>query len=1331
MAARNVKSPMVLAAMLAAAAGLPRLAPSGSSFAFPAASAPASEQRLTPPPPARELDGWSGPLRLYGEFFGREPSGDLTAADTQDAVARYLPADRGGYELDFVVALVPDPIDSEMPAAFDQALDGIQRGFANRFFLLDRRWLPWRSSTATAPPPPAQSGLHRVSPGLLLFRRDGLVRDDALEHEPRCLTAAADLHGEPEHCLVGVFLVGETPKRGIHQAAFLQALRLIRALSGGGAQPGAAATGAEPAPAGRVPTVKVIGPSYSGSADSLRRAVRLARLALGGPLDFEIVTGSATAIDTDPAAAPAGRESFEQQLECESQGSVSFWRAVIPDRLLQPAALQKLHEKMGWDLTRVALVVEGDTEYGQRLGRVRFERRHPGHLTGVVRDAHGGPLPGVKVTVIDQGTGWSQSYQTGKHGSYAATELPPERYTVAVDLHGSRQAIHPDVVVEADATVTVDLRLGAAVAQAPRPRATHSGGGGEDACVTLSVSPVSVANPQASPSSLDVTSKALDRALILHFPTHVAAIRGASAGAATKQQAAPQPAFSLAPRQTELDLDLADEGAAADSIPELSKLTAPENEQAIANLLGEISREGIGYVGILATDVRDKLYLAARIRGFAPDVTLFTFDGDLLYTHRQVEKYMNGVAVLSTFQLFTEGGAALHGVDLDLFHRRQFTSELAEGVFHAVRALLSPSDKKNAQGGPKPLLGWISVTSNGSLWPLLSIELKRGDVQLQGYHVLAVEDPDTDAGAQQDGPPPQGAAGRAAVTRAGDAAAGATAHEQSMAQDEPLSQRADLELLIAGVVLCWLARSLRRAAPPTPRAPGLLASGLLLLALAGGLLLALEGIEYLRPFGWLPVGWVDPYPLAHMHAAQWLYFLGLGAVYLVLAYHFAASWRRADPPPESRPAAWWLGWLGWLGVAAAALAAIWFALLVWFIPGEVEYFELRARVFSSGLSPVVSLAWLVGALYLWVLLELKRRCVTAWHEVEWPLLDGWDPALARCGKLAGEVRQLISRLPWGRWVAAAAAAAALLSAWLILRRQVQPAAESPAYAGAFLALLLIAVACSGISFWRFLQVWRKLRSILLRVEETPLKTHFKGLAEEVAWKPMRSFGWQLPRFNTLEISTRKLQALLRRDRADRPDHLVLPPALDDAFLDRLQRRVSGAFAADVEGSPEHQIERRHRLQRLLTRASRQLGSVRGDPDIEDFLALRVVAYLRYVFAQLRGYLMGGLFPGLLLLIAISCYAFEPKSFCSLGLLAGLLAALAATVGVFASMNRDAVLSRISGSETGEVSLDRAFFGNLLTYIVLPLLGLLATQVPAAGSLLDNWLRPLLRIFGLG
>jgi hypothetical protein len=1231
MNARDGKAPFLLLAMLAAAIGLPRVAPSGTAPAAapgaesqqegsPAAGKEGKEAGAAPaastPTPAKEVDGWSGPLRLYGEFFGRETTGDLVASDTEDAVRKLVPADRGGYELDFMVALVPDPVDSEMPAAFDQALDGIQRGFANRFFLLDRRWLPWRTSTSSAS---SRSRLHRISPGLLLFRRDGLVKDDELEREPRCLTAAAASDGEVEHCLAGVFLVGETPKRGIHQAAFLQALRLIRALGGGG--PGR--------------TVKILGPSYSGSAESLRLGVRLAQQAALGPLDLEIVTGSATAIDTDASAAPRGRESFEAQLECEAGGHVSFWRTVIPDRLLAPAALEELHQKMGWDRQRVALVVEGDTEYGQRLGRERFERSQRDSLS---KRRHAAGAPGSRV-----------------HGAPAPGPATP-----------------------------------------PRPARP---GGGEDSCLPLSFSPV---GGVLAPSSLDPTptSSSLDDALILQFPNHVAAIRTASAGTAARP--AQQQTLAIEPQQTELDLDLTEQGRAADSVPELSKLTAPDNEQAIANLLGEISREGIGYVGILATDVRDKLYLAERIHKFSPDVTLFTFDGDLLYAHRQVQASMNGMAVISTYQLFTEGGAALHGVDLDLHHRRQFSSELDVGVFHAVRALLSPTAKKDAGSALKPVLGWISVTSNGALWPLLSIELDHANVQ--GFHILALEDPDTSAGNQQ---------------------------------DEPLSQRADLELLIAGLVLCWLARALRRAAPPQPAAPvaggespgahTLLALGLLLLALAAGFLLALEGIEYARPFWWLPAGWVDFYPLAHMHAAQWLYLLGLGAAYLFLVFRFAAAWRQPGPPEGRGPAAWWLGWSA---AAAGALAVIWFALLVWFIPGEIEYFELRSRVFSSGLSPVVSLGWLVGALFLWVLLELKRRCVTAWHEVEWPLTDSWDPALARSGKLAGEVSQLISSLPSGKRVATVVPAV-LLGAWLMLWLQVQPAAEKRAYAGVFLVLTLIALTCSGLSFWRFWQIWRLLRRILQRVEETPLKWRFQGLSKEVAWKPMRSFGWQLPRFNALELSIRRLQALLRPDRSDRPDHLALPPSLDSTFLDDLSRRISSAFAADSEGSPLRQIERRHKLQRLLVRASRQLGSVRGDPEIEDFLALRVTAYLRYVFAELRGYLMGGLFPGLLLMIAISSYTFEPKSFCSLGMLAALLGAAALTMGVFVAMDRDAVLSLIGGDPVGEVSIDRTFIVNLLTYAVIPLLGLLATQVPAAGHVLDDWFRPLLRIFGLG
>lgn len=1246
MSARSTPTMFALAAMVAAAMGLTRSSPVGSPVAAspstPATAAAAtaattgSELATAPaaatasgkrggganPPPAKRPEGWSGPLRLYGEFFGREASADPQDMDTQRAAAELVPSDHGDYQLDFMVALVPDPIDSEMPAAFDQALEGIQRGFAKSFFLFDRRWLPWR----LAGTPATKERLHRSTPGLLLFRRDGVLTGIGnsffrMDRNQGCRSAASQEGEGAKRCLLGVFLVGETPKRGIHQAAFVEALRLIQALSRGDAA--------------RRP-LKILGPTYSGSLESLRLALKagVQDSVLLSP-EIEIVTGSATAIETDSerssgsAQTMAADDRLEQLLAAETRGArVTFSRTVIPDAILQSAALGELREKMGWKLDKLALITEGDTTYGQRLER----------------------------------------------------QVCPPNYP---------------------------------------------------AC----------------------SNSAVDEALILHFPSHVAAMRNASAAAAAgKPQAAPPEAVAIAPQQTELDLSLTDQGRAADSVPELSPLTAPDDEQAMANLLAAISREGISYVGILATDVRDKLYLAERIRQFSPDVTLFTFDGDLLYAHRKMQASMNGMVVISTFHLFTEGGAGLHGADPgDANHRRQFTSEIQEGIYHAVRALLDPQTKRREQQRD-PVLGWISVTSNGSLWPLLSVELARQDLRLRGFHVLALEDPDSNRNGEPD------------------------LHHLL------ISRRADLELLIAALALCGLAWSLRRAAPPQPRAgkagqtspasATLLSMGLSMLAVAGGLLLALEVIEYWRP----DVFWVDDYPAAKPGLWQWPYILGLVAAYLFLVWNLAvvrlaarqaaaamrasaADSPAADSPRRRRKAAWMLGWLA---AAVAALAAIWAALLVCFIPGEIEYFELRSRVLSSGLSPIVSLGWLVGALYVWVLLELKRRCVTAWHEVEWPLADSWDPALQQCGKLALDLRQLVASpaglrlwtelrqlalLPLDRrfWAELRQRFASLRSGklvWIVLPlalllalsslwNVVQPAGETRIYAHLFLALVLVALVLSILSFRRFWQVWRQLRRILLRVDETPLKPRFKELAAQVAWKPMRSFGWQLPRFNSVDLSTRSVQALVRARRPGQP----LPVPLDGNFVNDLRGSIARAFGDDAKGTtPEEIAEKiasRREIQALLARASRGLKSPRPEPEAELLLALRVIAYLRYVFAQLRGYLMGGVFPAVLLLFAVSAYAFDPKALFSFALLGGLLAAIAVTLGVFVKMNRDAVLNQIAGGEAGEVGFDRNFFNNVLTYGVLPLLGLVATQVPAVGQVATDWFRPLLRIVGLG
>jgi hypothetical protein len=1143
-------------------------------------AATAPEARETPEHSAPE--GWREPLRLYGEFFGLEEPAHTEGGrdDVARSAARLTGAIRDGYELEFMIALVPDPIDSQMPASFDQALDGIQRGLANvdvadalrrlstwngrdnwdqshlaSFpWLLDRSWLPWTEAAG-------DQYLYRQAPGLLLFRKFDQI----------------DPAGAPARRLMGVFLVGETPKRGIHQAAFREALRLILALGG---EHGAASP------------LRIVGPTFSGSAESLRLGLLNARRSLHATMQVSLVTGSATA---------AGLEELFADREI---APVEFFRTVLPDKVLETAALRELHRTMGWDLCKLALITESDTAYGQGIERERIMR-------GLMRD-----------------------------DTAASRSEPCERSS----------------------------------------------------------------------------QNSLESAMVLHFPSHLSAIRSASEAAAARRPAAPAELVAAQSPTTEIDLSLAESGTPADRVPELSPLTAADNEQAVATLLGAISREGIGYVGILASDVRDRLFLADRIRRFAPDVTLFTLDADLLFAHRQVHASMDDMVVLSTFQLFTEGGVGMHAVDLDPHHRRQFTSELEEGVFHAVRALIDPIPLAEQPAARRdPVMGWISVASGGALWPVLSVKIGRSELPALSRapgspavsSILALEDPDS-----QD------------IQAQGKAAA----------RDQPLSARADLGLLLLALALGGLAFTLRRTAL-TPEitaeaggqvasSRGLLCLGLGLLAVTGAFVLVLEAMEYFS----LPLGRelaqrlkVDPYPVAARGPAQWICLLALIASYLFLVWCFAAAWRRGRlRMARTARMAWGAGWLA---AAAGVVAALWIALLGWFIPGEIEYFELRSRVFSSGLSPIISLGWLVAALSVWVLLELKRRGLIAWQQVDWPLTDSWDPALRGSHAVAERLERLVCRTLPSSWRFRAGMAALLAAALGLVWANVQPIGETPAYARIFLLALVASTVLGMVSWWRFWRAWQLLRTLLLRVEQTPLLRRFAALQAEVGWKPMQSFGWAWPGLNLLVLSTRRLQELERPDR---------PPLLERAS-EPYQEQLADALARsfDSGGSKQGQVAARRRLERLLREASREVRSAHGEADVEDFIALRVVAYVRYLFSQLRSYLIGGLFPLLLLLFAVSAYAFEPKRFFSFGLLGTLGLVVVVTLGMFVAMDRNVVLRRMGGDEGGGLKFDRAFFGNLLTYGLVPLLGLLATQVPEAGQLLNDWLKPLLRIVGVG
>src|SRR3954453_7872325 len=265
---------------------------------------------------------WRNPGRLLRQFFSLPPGVEKTRGESlREIMAR---AQATNYDLRFMVALVPALPDPRM----DQALDGIQRGFAtfkNRNpggfppasddYLLDRAWLPWASSgdkpenlaLGTAP-----------APGTLLFRGSG----------PRALEL--------------VFVVPETSKMGIQKDAFREALDLITDLR----------------EAAIDPQVAILGPSYSGSVESLRQALLGWRLDRHGLLSFQAASGSTTAEDL---------EAVFDELH------VSFCRAVLPDSVLMSRTFEFLSQEMGWNLRRVGLLVEDDTRYGQSFASRYFQ----------------------------------------------------------------------------------------------------------------------------------------------------------------------------------------------------------------------------------------------------------------------------------------------------------------------------------------------------------------------------------------------------------------------------------------------------------------------------------------------------------------------------------------------------------------------------------------------------------------------------------------------------------------------------------------------------------------------------------------------------------------------------------------------------------------------------------------------------------------------------------------------------------------------------------------------------------------------------------------------
>jgi hypothetical protein len=127
-----------------------------------------------------------------------------------------------------------------------------------------------------------------------------------------------------------------------------------------------------------------------------------------------------------------------------------------------------------------------------------------------------------------------------------------------------------------------------------------------------------------------------------------------------------------------------------------------------------------------------------------------------------------------------------------------------------------------------------------------------------------------------------------------------------------------------------------------------------------------------------------------------------------------------------------------------------------------------------------------------------------------------------------------------------------------------------------------------------------------------------------------------------------------------------------------------------------------------------------------FVALEVVVYLSQFFVQLRNMALFLALAPLLMLFAVSSYPFQPQRMWLL-LAAGLVGIVTVVlVRIVIQMERDELLSRISGTTPDQLNFHWPFFSRVLLYAV-PLLGVLVASSSNVSDLIHAWLDPLLQM----
>ena len=777
--------------------------------------------------------------------------------------------------------------------------------------------------------------------------------------------------------------------------------------------------------------------------------------------------------------------------------------------------------------------------------------------------------------------------------------------------------------------------------------------------------------------------------------------------------------------------------------PEVGEIPDRETEAsqraALQAVAATLRREHASYTGIIAKDVLDSVFLARFLHTADPDTRLFTVDSDLLFLGEGETEPLLGMLCVTNYPLFSRNQHWTEGEPRPGYmpRRVQFASRYAQGIYNACRRVLLAADAMDGEEQdvqPAPLMEYAGpAAAKGTRAPLWLTVVGR-----DGYWPVALLDQESTAGSDQ--------STITSISTANADARGSPGRLELFHPEEP--SRGWTLLFYCACLFCfghvlYMANILRlgddKGAVSTNAWP----------------IRFLHHVFSVYPDDHRPSDEERPYLLTAT--------LSLFSSLLLFAFPLFPFRAFTRYFIYFLVAAICLGCLLWIAVRLmkGRIVYLRIVILAWVLSipflggwiylilqrhyGSGNFFAYRALFLGNGVSPGIPIVLLAVAFYGWAWVHLHRESEVRNRREHRPEMadQPWPEEIrVRIQETDRSIEDVLSPEIWKP-------AFCFLCLWfLVLYPPESLRTFEHYYYDVLYACILTAVYwCISLVWIQFIRVWRQLKKLLEALERHPIRHAFSRLDKEISWIPLVS---TVPA-RSLVVSTRSMDCL-------RSLHTLTvafgrsDPEIEKAVSDAesVLNTSYGSIRKKVSAGQSHSDNYRefqHELDRLAQHMIRQVTpdwerghseSVtnelqrrnqtdplddRGRITIlqEEFIALRLLLYIRYVLRQLRnwlGFLIGGF---MISIISMNSYPFQAHRWIGLASLITFLTIGTGVGMVFAEMDRDAILSRITYTKANRVGT--AFFLRLGRFGALPFLTVLAAQYPSVNRALFFWVKP--------